>query len=243
MRNLRLIVAYEGTRYAGWQIQPNAPTVQGAIETVLHQITQAPCRLRAAGRTDAGVHALGQVANFHTMTTISCEQLQRGLNGLLPSDVRIVSVDEVSLEFDARRDNAGKHYRYRIWNERIGAPHYRETTYHIRSRLDLATMVRAAQCFVGTHDFAAFRAADCERETTVRTLFRCSVSRHESLVAIDVEGTAFLKQMVRIIVGTLIEIALGRFPEERVVQLLHRGDRTHAGKTAPAQGLCLVAVL
>lgn len=243
MRNLRLVIAYQGTHYAGWQIQPVSPTVQGVIEDRLRQLTQQPSRLRAAGRTDAGVHAMGQVANFRTESSHGLRTFFRGLNALLPHDISILSVEEVPLEFDSRRHNRGKHYRYSVWNRRSLSPFHVHTTYHLHRPLDTDAMARASRALVGTHDFAAFRSADCERETTVRTLYRCSVTREEDLIHIDVEGTAFLRNMVRIIAGTLLEVGQGTRSAESLPALLRGGDRVQAGMTLPPEGLCLVRVL
>lgn len=242
MRNIRLTIAYRGTAYSGWQIQPTAPTVQGEIEARLLQMTGAPCRLRAAGRTDAGVHATGQVANFRTESAIKPGAFHRGLNALLPADIAIQAVEEVGPDYDSRRHNQGKHYRYRIWNRRVPSPRHRETCWHLHRPLALEPMAAAARLLVGTHDFAAFRAASCERETTVRTLFRCTVAAEPPLVRIDVEGTAFLRNMVRIIAGTLVEVGRGQREPSSVAALLADGQRPMAGVTAPPEGLTLVRV-
>lgn len=242
MRNIRLIVAYDGTAYCGWQLQPAAPTVQGAIEGVLAQLTQAPCRLRGAGRTDAGVHAEGQVANFLTMTRLDCHRLLRGLDALLPRDIAIRAVDEVALEFDARRDNHGKHYRYLVFRPRERDVACCKRAWHVHGPLDLSLMARAATRLIGRHDFAAFRAADCERETTIRTISRLTITEQPPVLRIDVEGTAFLKNMVRIITGTLVELGRGRHGLERIDELLATGDRRRGGATAPAQGLTMMKV-
>jgi tRNA pseudouridine38-40 synthase len=257
-RNFRFRLAYDGTAFSGWQIQPNAPTVQGALERALAELTQQPCRVRGAGRTDAGVHAEGQLANVICSTRLSCDRLLSGLNALTPDDIRVLGVEEVSLDFDARRDVSGKHYRYVICNAAHLPPLLRWRAYHVRRELDLAAMARAARQLVGTHDFSAFRAADCERETTHRTLYRCTVGKTlgETIargrgsggrsagaqLMIDVEGTAFLKNMVRIIAGTLIDVGLGRLDVGVIGRLLGSGDRRCAGPTAPARGLTLVEV-
>ena len=242
MRNLRLVIAYQGTRYAGWQLQPRSPTVQGTIEEKLLQMTQQLCRLRVAGRTDAGVHARGQVANFRTESGLNERAFFRGLNALLPDDIAILAVDEVAPEYDSRRHNQGKHYRYSIWNQRAPSPELAATTHHLHRPLDVVAMARAARCFVGTHDFASFRSASCERLTTVRSLYRCSISWAPPLVHIDVEGTAFLKNMVRIIAGTLVEVGRGDRGAESIQELLGQARRPEAGVTLPPQGLCLMRV-
>jgi tRNA pseudouridine38-40 synthase len=242
MRNIRLVIAYQGTAYAGWQIQPVDPTVQGVIEARLQQMTQQPCRLRAAGRTDAGVHAAGQLANFRTESTISLRSFHRGLNALLPDDIAILSVEEVPLEFDSRRHNLGKRYRYSIWNQRTPSAELAARTLHLHRPLDLPSMARAARLLVGVHDFIAFRAADCERKTTVRTLYRVTLSDERPLIHIDVDGTAFLKNMVRIIAGTLVEVGRGDRDSQSIAELLRSGRRPQAGVTLPPHGLCLMRV-
>ncbi len=241
-RNILLTIAYQGTRYSGWQIQPNVPTVQGALERRLEEIAGHACRVRAAGRTDAGVHALGQLANFVTTSRVPMRGFLRGLNTLLPDDIGVVAVDEVPMEFDSRRDNHGKSYRYSLWNQRPPSPRDAPYYLHIHKPLDLLAMSRAGRLLVGTHDFAAFRAANCERETTVRTIFRCTIDHQQPWVHIDVVGSAFLKNMVRIITGTLLQVGQRKRPPEDILQLLERGDRREAGITVPPQGLCMVRV-
>jgi tRNA pseudouridine38-40 synthase len=246
MRNIRLVIAYRGTAYSGWQIQPNAPTVQGEIERRLEQMTGSPCRLRAAGRTDAGVHAEGQLANFRTESAIAVGAFLRGLNALLPDDIAIRSAEEVDIDFDSRRHNKGKRYRYRIWNERPRSPSVAPAVWHLHRPLDVEAMARAARLLVGTFDFSAFRSATCDCETTIRTIYRCSVAaagpERPAGLQIDVEGTAFLKNMVRIIAGTLVDVGRGRRDPESIPALLSSGDRTQAGVTAPALGLTLQRV-
>lgn len=242
MRNLRLVIAYHGAAYSGWQIQPNVPTVQGAIEKQVMALTCAHTRVRGAGRTDAGVHAAGQVANFYTESTITTKAFFRGLNSLLPPDISIRSVVEVPLDFDARRFNRGKHYRYSIWNSPAPSPNLASTSLHIHKPLDLVLMARAARHLFGTHDFSTFRAADCTRDNRVRTLFRCGISRHGPLVHIHVEGSAFLKNMVRIIAGTLIEVGRGRRDPDSLAEVLAAMDRRRAGFTARPHGLCMMRV-
>lgn len=242
MRNLRLVIAYDGRAYSGWQIQKNVRSVQGTIEEVLARLTGQPCRLRASGRTDAGVHAAGQMANFRSETSLDCQRLHRGLNALLPDDISIVQVDEVDAAFDSRRANGGKHYRYRIFNRREPSIEHQRNSWHFWGQLDLHAMARAGQRLVGRHDFAAFRAADCDRETTERTIYRCTISSAPPLIAIDVTGTAFLKNMVRIITGTLVDIGRGKLPETIIDEMLRTGERTLGGPTAPAHGLTLMRV-
>ncbi len=241
-RNIRLVVAYDGHPFSGWQIQPRVPTIQGEIETVLERLTQAPCHIRGAGRTDAGVHAEGQIATFLSDTHLSCFRLHRGLNSLLPKAIAIRSVDDVDANFDPRRGNFGKRYRYRIYRPRERDTLITPRAWRIFGDLDLQRMARAAQLLVGRHDFAAFRAADCQIKTTVRTLYRVSLSCDGPLLIIDIEGTAFLKNMVRIIVGTLLSVGRGHLSEENISALLLHGRRHDAGITAPARGLTLERV-
>ena len=192
---------------------------------------------------DAGVHARGQVANFRTTARIPTGGFLRGLNSNLPPDIAVLELTEVDPAFDARLAARGKLYRYAIWNHLIRAPLHRRTSWHSRTPLDIGAMAGAAALLVGEHDFAAFRAADCERRTTVRLLRRVEVSRQGALVTIDVEGTAFLKNMVRIIAGTLVGVGRGELSVEDITGLLRDGDRTRGGVTAPAQGLTLVHVI
>jgi tRNA pseudouridine38-40 synthase len=241
-RNLRLLIEYDGTAYGGWQVQQNAPTVQGAIEAAIGQMSAEAVRLRAAGRTDAGVHARGQVANFYTETRIPADGWRKGLNSLLPPDVAIRAAADVPLEFDSRRHAHGKLYRYTIWNHETRSPLRWRTTWHVRRPLDVAAMRAAAVELVGRRDFAAFRAADCERLTTVRDLSRLEVQRDGDLVTIEVTATAFLKNMVRIIAGTLVAAGHGALTPAALAAIRDEGDRTRAGVTAPPQGLCLVEV-
>lgn len=242
MRNIRLIVAYDGSAFAGWQVQPGQRTVQSSIEAVLERLTQAPCRLRGAGRTDAGVHAEGQVACFHSETRLSCYRLLRGLDSLLPADISIRAVEDVDMSFNPRWDNQGKHYRYLIYRPRERDIRLYPRAWHVCGSLDLQRMARAAGKLVGRHDFAAFRASDCERKTTTRTLYRVTVSTRPPLVQLDVEGTAFLKNMVRIIAGTLVYVGRGRIDLADIDELLRGGERKNAGITAPAAGLTLQQV-
>jgi tRNA pseudouridine38-40 synthase len=198
--------------------------------------------VRGAGRTDAGVHAMGQVANFRTGARIPTGGFLRGLNANLAPDVAVLQVDEVPDAFDARLAARGKHYRYQVWNHLVRSPLYRGRSWHCRAPLDLAAMRAAGALLVGEHDFAAFRASDCERKTTRRLLRRVEVSRQAALLTIDVEGTAFLKHMVRIISGTLVAVGRAELTVEQVAGLLEHGDRTQGGMTAPAAGLTLVSV-
>lgn len=243
MRRLALTIAYDGTAYVGWQRQNNGPSVQGSIETALRAMTHEEQPLRGASRTDAGVHALGQTAHFDTTRTISTYGFLRGLNSTLPDDIRILDVRDVPPTFDARLSNVGKLYRYRLHRSRIAPPEITQHAWCLTSSVDVLAMRRAARAFVGYHDFAAFRAADCERLTTQRRVHRVDVTAHGEQIAVEVEGEGFLKNMVRIMVGTLVDVGAGKRAPEHVADLLRSGDRLQAGPTALAKGLTLVKVL
>jgi tRNA pseudouridine38-40 synthase len=242
LRNLRLVIEYDGTDFAGWQRQDGQRTVQGCLEAAIETMTGAKPSVRGAGRTDAGVHALGQVANFQTEAGIPPGGFLRGLNAELPPDIAVLELCDVPPEFDARFAARGKLYRYQIWNHLVRAPLHRRTTWHCRAPLDLASMRDAATVFIGEHDFRAFRAADCERKTTVRVVRQLEVRRTGALITCDVEGTAFLKNMVRILIGTLVAVGRGKLTREDLLRIQAAGDRTQAGMTAPAAGLNLVRV-
>ncbi len=242
MRRIRLTIEYDGSDFAGWQRQPNGPTVQAAVEDALAQMTGVATVAHGAGRTDAGVHALGQVAHFDTDGNIPIVGFRRGLNQLLPRSISVVGAVEAAPDFDARRSARGKLYRYSIWNADARSARAARFRWHVARPLDLQAMRAAARPLIGRHDFAAFRAANCERKTTVRTLRRIDVTRAAERIDIEVEGDAFLKNMVRIIVGTLSEAGFGKLAPSDVARILASGDRTLAGPTAPALGLTLVRV-
>jgi tRNA pseudouridine38-40 synthase len=242
---LKLTVEYDGTDFVGWQRQANGPSVQAAIEDALTDMHGGVATvIRGAGRTDAGVHALGQVAHFDAPpgTRVPLHGYQRGLNAVLPRSVAILAVENVADDFDARFSARGKLYRYGIWTAPTRAPLRDRYVWHLRRPIDAARMQAAADLLVGRHDFNAFRAADCERKTTVRTVTRLAVARSADLVTVEVEADAFLKNMVRILVGTLGEVGWGKRAPADVQRILDGRDRRHAGITAPAQGLALVRV-
>jgi len=243
LRNLRVVVEYDGTAFSGWQRQAGQRTVQGCLEEAIREMTGETVAVRGAGRTDAGVHAAGQVASFALAARIPTQGLLRGLNSILPADMALVEVAEADPAFDARFSARGKVYRYEVWNHLVRSPRRARTSWHVRGPLDMALIRDAAASLVGEHDFRAFRAADCERRTTRRIVRRLDVERQGALLAFEIEATAFLKNMVRILVGTLVDVGRGRIAADAAARMLETGDRTAGGVTAPPQGLTLVRVI
>lgn len=245
-RTFRLVLEYDGAGFEGWQIQAGtrpARTVQGVLAEALAKVTGQPPGVRGAGRTDSGVHALGQVASVEVETGLAPERLQAALNAHLPDDLAVVVLAEVRPGWDALRAARGKHYRYRIWNGAQRSPLRAGTCWWVREALDLDALDRAARGLEGRHDFAAFQAAGSSVKTTTRTLTRCAVSGDVGgEIRLDVEGEGFLRHMVRNLAGTLVEIGRGRWPVERAAEILASRDRGEAGPTAPAHGLCLIRV-
>lgn len=244
MPRIKLTLEYDGTDYVGWQAQDNGPSVQAVLERSLGELLGAPTPTQAAARTDAGVHARGQVVCFDAGLTLPLKAYWRGLSGLLPPDIAVVDAQEVAPGFDPRRQSAGKRYRYLISNRRSRSPLRRRTHWEVFAPLDASAMRAALGPLLGRHDFSAFRAADCQARHPVRELRRLSLGDlGDGVLCLDVEGTAFLKHMVRNIVGTLVEVGKGRQGPGWVGEVLASQDRTRAGPTAPAQGLTLLEVL
>lgn len=242
MRNLKMIVAYAGTRYAGWQVQPGRPTIQGVLEDRIARMLQEPVRLAGAGRTDAGVHARGQVANFLTASRIPAGGLLRGLNAGLPIDIAVMQAQEVAEAFHARADARGKEYRYRIARAEVVSPFEAPFVAPLRGRLDVAAMRQAARHFLGTHDFTSFCPVASPIEDKVRTLRVSEVTEEGSLVDYRVVGDGFLRHMVRTLVGTLILVGRGRLDAAAIPHIMKGRDRRLAGPVAPARGLVLEQV-
>jgi tRNA pseudouridine38-40 synthase len=242
-RQLRLVVEYDGTTLGGWQRQANAPTVQQHLEDVLARILQHPARVTGASRTDAGVHATGQVATVSTARPIAPYNLRRALNSLLPPSIAVTDVAEVAPDFHPRFSATGKHYRYLVLTRPDRAPRWEAWAWHRPQPLDRAAMTAAAAAFLGEHDFRGFRTTSCTARTTTRRIDALDLSSPEpDLLAIDVRGNAFLHNMVRIMAGTLVEVGLGRIAAAELPGIIASGDRARAGQTAPAHGLTLVAV-
>lgn len=240
---MRLTVEYDGTGLGGWQRQANAPTVQGHLEAALSQLLATPTTVAGASRTDAGVHALGQVASFRTDRATPLQGIRRGLNSLLPAQIAVTEALDVDDAFHPRFSATGKHYRYLILCRPDRSPRWASWAWHRRTPLDRDAMAVAAAALLGEHDFAAFRAAGCTARTTRRRIDTIDlVSPEPGLLAIDVRGNAFLRNMVRIIAGTLVDVGEGRLTPAQVAEILARRDRTRGGQTAPAHGLTLVEV-
>jgi tRNA pseudouridine38-40 synthase len=242
-RTLRLVVEYDGTPFAGWQRQAGQATVQGWLEQAFFAMTGQKVLVRGAGRTDAGVHAEGQVASVEVSSRIPTLGFLRGLNTFLPPEIAVLEVSDMPAGFDARRHARGKIYRYQVWNHPVRSPRLSRYAWHVYDPLDTHAMREAAALLLGEHDFRAFRSSDCDRTNTVRILRRFDVRRDGALVFFEVEGTAFLRNMVRILAGTLVGVGKGKMAAAEVTALLQSGDRTRAGVTAPARGLTLVRVI
>lgn len=242
MRNIKLIISYDGTRYAGWQFQKNAKSIQQVLETVLKKITGEPVKLKASGRTDSGVHARYQVANFKTNSKIPLKKIKDALNSYLPEDILVNSAQIAGLDFDSQRCAKSKHYRYTVTTSRFVDPFIRHFVARFSYPLNISPMRRAAAILAGRHDFKAFQASGSDEKNTVRTIKKISVARRKGLIYIDVWADGFLYNMVRTIAGTLLEIGRGKLSEGRISEILKKKARRLAGPTAPAKGLCLMKV-
>lgn len=251
MGNIKLTIEYDGTNYNGWQRQSSRfKTIQEEIEKAIKKITGRNPKLYGSGRTDSGVSAKGQVANFHTNSNLSLEKLRRGLNAVLPRDISIIKTEEVSKSFHSRFDAKSKIYRYTILNRNSQSPFLNRFCLHIPCKLNLSLMKKEAKILSGRRNFRAFAASGklaCRQagkeKSTIRTIKRISVSKNEdSTITINIEADGFLYNMVRNIVGTLIEVGRGKFPPGSMKRILNAKDRTRAGPTAPAHGLCLMEV-
>ena len=242
MPTFKATIEYDGTAYAGWQCQPGQPTIQEAVETSLQRITQTGISAMAAGRTDAGVHALGQVVSFKSEKPLSPDEWQRALNATLPEDISVRSVERAADDFHARYSAIRKLYTYRILNRPSRSALERTRAWHLYGKLDLNAMRQAAGYLVGKYDFSSFQGHPTDVENPICDLQRLEIVREQDIVRIEIEADRFLKQMVRAMVGTLVEVGQEKRQPNGMKQILETKDRRAAGYTAPAHGLYLVAV-
>ena len=242
MRNIKLKIEYDGKDFNGWQKQPNKLNIQGEIERAIGEITGEKINLIASGRTDAGVHSLGQIANFKTNSNIPIEKVPIAINTKLKRSIRIINSEEVEDKFHSRYNCKKKTYRYIINNSKNGTAIYRNLQYNFSEKLDEKKMNEAIKFFFGEHDFKVFKASGTSSKSSVRTIYSGTVERQGDLVIIELTGNGFLYNMVRIIAGTLLEVGIGKIKPEEIKNIIASGDRERAGKTLPPQGLYLVNV-
>lgn len=240
MRTIKLLIEYDGTNYQGWQAQPRGPTLQGRLEEKIGLFTGERVHLIASGRTDSGTHAFGQVAHFRTKSSMDIRSIQRALNSLLPSDIVVKKVEEAGEDFHARKQCKSKLYEYRILNRELRSAFHHGYAWHIPQKLKLKEMKKATQYLIGEHDFSSFRSVGTPTRTAVRQVLRAEWKRdREGFIYFEIEATGFLKQMVRAIVGTLVEVGKGKLKASELKKILDSKDRKKAGPTAPAHGLFL----
>lgn len=242
MKRVKLTVAYDGTKYCGWRIQPNGITVEEVLNRKLSGMTGEEIVVIGASRTDSGVHARGNVAVFDTESPIPAERMAYALNRRLPEDIVIVKSEEVPLDWHPRYCDCEKTYEYHIWNSEVPDPTKRHTTYHVSYKLDIEKMRQAAQYLIGEHDFVSFCSIHRNVKTTVRTIYQLDIEKHHEDLTIRIRGNGFLYNMVRIIVGTLLRVGRGYYTPEQVKEILEAKNREAAGVTAPPQGLMLMEI-
>ena len=239
MRNLKLVIEYDGTKYQGWQSQKNGLTIQDILETALSQIINKKIRLTGSGRTDSGVHALGQVANFKTESTLELNALLKGTNSLLPPDILVKSVEVVPEDFHSRFSAKSRIYEYRIWNASQPSVFHRGYSWWVQEKLHVKAMQKAGLHLIGRHDFSSFQGADHEKVSPEREVMEIGFRQEKPALIFFIQANAFLRHMVRNIIGTLVEVGEKKMSQEEFVKIFEARDRTKAGKTAPAQGLFL----
>ena len=242
MRNIKLTIEYDGKKFGGWQKQPTKLNIQGEIEQAIKEITGEEVELNASGRTDSGVHSLGQVANFKTNSNIEIEKIPYAINSKLKKSIVIKQAEEVEENFHARYNCKGKKYKYIINNSLQGTAIYRDLEYHVPQKLDIDKMKKAIKYFEGEHDFKGFRASGTSSKNSVREIYKAEVKQEEDRIIIELTGNGFMYNMVRIIAGTLVDVGLGKIEPEEIPEIIDSKDRNRAGKTLPAHGLYLVEV-
>lgn len=242
MRNIKLTIEYDGKDFNGWQKQPNKLNIQGTIEQAIKNITGEDVELNASGRTDAGVHALGQVANFKTNSEIPIEKFAIAINSKLKKSIVIKKAEEVDERFHSRLNCKRKTYRYIINNSPEGTAIYRYLETHIPQKLDVKKMEQALKYFEGEHDFKAFKASGTSSKSSVRTIYKTQIYIKEDRIIIELTGNGFLYNMVRIIAGTLVDVGLGKIEPQQIENIIKEKKRENAGKTLPPNGLYLVSV-
>ena len=243
MRNIKIIIEYDGKNFAGWQNQPGKTSIQGEIEKAINEITGEDVDLIASGRTDAGVHALGQTANFHTESNLPVDRFTYALNSKLPKSIVVKNAEEVDDRFHSRYNCKGKTYRYIINNNEFPSALERYREFHVPYTLNLEDMEKALKKFEGEHDFKGFKSSGgSPKKTTVRTITKAEMKENDGRIIIELTGDGFLYNMVRIICGTVVDVGLGKINEAEIEDIINSGDRTRAGKTLPPHGLYLVKV-
>lgn len=242
MKNIKLTIEYDGANYHGWQIQKNAKTIQSILIGALEKLTGEEIILNGSGRTDSKVHAYGQIANFKTNSKIPGGKFSYALNSILPKDIVIRKSEEVKMDFHSRFNVKGKMYRYLIYNSRFSSALLQNRVWHIPHILNFADMKRAANFFIGTHDFSAFRASGSSVKSSIRTINHISLKKNDEIISLEIIGNGFLYNMVRIITGTLIDVGKGKIKHKDIREIIQGQDRKKAGKTAPPEGLYLVEV-
>ena len=242
MRNIKLTIEYDGKDFNGWQKQPNKLNIQGEIERAIENITGEKVDLIASGRTDAGVHALGQVANFKINSNISIDKIPIAINSQIKNSIRIQKAEEVDENFHSRFNCKEKTYRYIIDNSKYGTAIYRNLVYHFPIKLDTEKMKEAIKYFEGEHDFKAFKSSGTSSKSSVRTIYKAEIKTNEDYIDIELTGNGFLYNMVRIISGTLLEVGLGKIKPSEIPEIIENKDRKRAGKTLPPHGLTLLRV-
>lgn len=242
MKRVKLVVAYDGTNYSGWQIQPNAVTIEEKLNEAIKSLTGEEVKVTGASRTDAGVHSLGNVCIFDTETRMPAEKISFALNQRLPEDIVVQESCEVPMDFHPRFFRSRKTYEYRILNRKFPMPTRRLDTYFFHYPLDVKKMAEAASYLEGEQDFKSFCSANSQAETTVRTIYSCTVTNEEDIIKIRVTGNGFLYNMVRIIAGTLVKVGCGDIAPEQIPEILTACDRAAAGPTAPAHGLTMIGL-